>query len=143
MYDNEALARRWFEEVWNKGRADAIDEMFAPDGIAHGLGNDERDLIGPAEFKEFFGKYTAAFRDIDITIEDVIREGDRTAVRFSVTAVHAGDDLGIPASGRTVRFAGMSFVRWKDGQIAEGWNLIDIQSMLQQIGAVPPAQVMA
>jgi hypothetical protein len=37
---NKALVRRWFEEVWNKWRAEAIDEMFAADGIAHGLSDD-------------------------------------------------------------------------------------------------------
>jgi hypothetical protein len=36
LEENKALIRRWFEEVWNKGRADAIPEMFAEDGIAHG-----------------------------------------------------------------------------------------------------------
>ena len=35
--DPKALVRRWFEEVWNKGREEAIDEMFAEDGVAHGL----------------------------------------------------------------------------------------------------------
>jgi hypothetical protein len=31
--------RRWFEEVWNKGRADAIEEMLAEDAVIHGLGD--------------------------------------------------------------------------------------------------------
>ena len=37
--DLKAFMRRWFEEVWNKGREEAIDELFAEDGIAHGLAN--------------------------------------------------------------------------------------------------------
>ena len=45
--ENKALVRRWFEEVWNKGRAEAIDEMFAKDGIAHGLSDDPGDPIEP------------------------------------------------------------------------------------------------
>jgi len=39
---NKALVRRWFEEVWNKGRAEAIEEMFGADGIVHGLSDDAR-----------------------------------------------------------------------------------------------------
>jgi hypothetical protein len=38
--NNKALIQRWFEEVWNKGRSEAIEEMFAADGIAHGLSDD-------------------------------------------------------------------------------------------------------
>ena len=37
---NKALMRRWFEEVWNQGRPDAIPEMLAQDGIVHGLSED-------------------------------------------------------------------------------------------------------
>ena len=52
---NKALVRRWFEEVWNKGRAEAVDEMFAADGIAHGLSDDaENPLRGPAHFTKGF-----------------------------------------------------------------------------------------
>ena len=46
--ENKELVRRWFEEVWNKGRADAIDEMFDENGIAHGLSDDPANPIkGP------------------------------------------------------------------------------------------------
>ena len=52
--ENKALVRRWFEEVWNQGRADAIDEMFGEYGIAHGLSDDPSNpLRGPGDFKPF------------------------------------------------------------------------------------------
>jgi steroid delta-isomerase-like uncharacterized protein len=143
MHDYEALTRRWFEEVWNKGRAEAIDEMFAPDGVAPGLGNDARDLIGPAEFKEFFTKFTAAFSDYDITVAETIRDGDRVAVRLSCAATHSGDQLGVPATGRRVRFTAMTFTRWRDGKIVEGWNNVDMMAILEQIGAIAATGAMA
>src|SRR5439155_750319 len=47
--ENKALMRRWFEEVWNEGRAEAIPDMFADEGIAHGLSDDPLNpLRGPA-----------------------------------------------------------------------------------------------
>ena len=52
--ENKALVRRWFEEVWNEGRAEAIDEMFDENGIAHGLSDDpENPIRGPQEFTPF------------------------------------------------------------------------------------------
>lgn len=59
---NKALVRRWFEEVWNKGRAEAIDEMFAADGVAHGLSDGAGNpLKGPADFKPFHETFRGAF----------------------------------------------------------------------------------
>ena len=53
--ENKDLIRRWFEEVWNKGREEAIDEMFAADGIAHGLAEQsDKSMRGPVDYKPFF-----------------------------------------------------------------------------------------
>ncbi len=48
--ENSALIRRWFEEVWNKGRMEAIDEMASPDAIGHGQAQHDTD-IGLKEFR--------------------------------------------------------------------------------------------
>ena len=133
--ENKALVRRWFEEVWNKGRADAIDEMFAADGIAYGLVEAGVDVRSPVAFKPFFEKLRGAFPEFELTIEDIIAEGDTVAARWNAKMMHRGDQLGMPASGRPVAVTGMSFVRVRDGQILEAWNNWDIFGMMQQIGA--------
>jgi steroid delta-isomerase-like uncharacterized protein len=133
--DNAARVRRWFEEVWNRGRAEVIDEMFAADGVAHGLAEEGGDLRGPEEFKVFHARFMGAFPDMQITIEDLLSDGDRTAVRLSGTATHRGDHLGVDATHRPIQFTGMTFTRWRNGQIVEGWNNVDIAGIRQQIGA--------
>ncbi|MCA1615645.1 MAG: ester cyclase [Acidobacteria bacterium] len=135
--ENKALVRRWFEEVWNKGRAEAIDELFAADGTAHGLADAGGEpLRGPAGFKPFFQRFRDAFPDIEVTVEDVITEGDKVAARCSVRGAHRGDSLGFAASGRAVEFTGMTFARVRDGQIVEAWNNFDFMAMFQQLGAL-------
>jgi steroid delta-isomerase-like uncharacterized protein len=132
---NKALVRRWFEEVWNKGRAEAIDEMFAADGIAHGLSDDaENPLRGPAGFKPFHERFRGAFPDIEVVVEDMIAENDKVAARCSVRGKHTGDHLGFPSSNAPVDFTGVSIVRIKDGKIIEAWNNFDFMRMNQQIG---------
>jgi steroid delta-isomerase-like uncharacterized protein len=132
--DNETLVRRWFEEVWNHGRVEAVDEMMAADCVAHGLG--DAQVVGTAAFKAFHAKFKGAFPDIRITVDDVISQGDRAAVRFTIRATHGGDHLGVPATGRAVTVPAMSFVRCRNGQIVEGWNSVDMLGMLQQVGGV-------
>jgi len=138
LEQNKALVQRWFDEVWNKGRADAIDEMMAPDAVVHGLSDDDMSstLIGPVGFKPFHATFRGAFPNIQVIVEDLIAEGDKVAVRCSVRGRHTGDHLGVAASRALVEFTGISIVRVKDGKIVEAWNNFDFLKMNRQIGAV-------
>lgn len=135
--DAKTLAYRWFEEVWNQGREETIDELFAPDGIAHGLGEGEADVRGPEAFKPFARNLRGSLPDIHIRVEDMLAEGDRVALRVSVDGTHKGEGLGVPPTGRRVRFSGIIIIRVRGGQIVEGWNSWDQLGLLQQIGAIP------
>lgn len=133
--ENKALLQRWFDEVWNKGRAEAIDEMFAADGIAHGLSDDPSNpMRGAADFKPFHQTFRGAFPDIQVVVEDMIAEGDKVAARCSVRGKHVGDHLGIAASNATIDFDGMCILRIRDGKIVEAWNNFDFMRMNRQIG---------
>ena len=132
-FDIRALCHRWFEEVWNQGREETIDEMSATDGVAHGLAEDGRDLPGPEEFRQFYRQFRSGIPDIHITVDQVIVEGDTSAVRFTATGTHAGDGLGIRATGRPIRFTGICMVRWRNGQMVQGWNEFDAAGLMRQI----------
>jgi len=137
LEENRQLLHRWFEEVWNKGRADVIDELFAEDGIAHGLADETgAPLRGASAFRQFHGKFRGAFPDIVVTVEDTLAEGDKVAARCTVRAVHSGDDLGLAATQKPMEITGMSIVRIKDGKIVEAWNNFDFMSMFRQLGAL-------
>ena len=134
---NKALIRRWFEEVWNKGRVEAIDEMFAADGVAHGLSDEPgKTMKGPDDFRPFHDIFRGAFPDIEVVVEDTIAEGDLVAARCSVRGKHTGDHLGVAASNAPVEFTGMAIVRIKDGKIVEAWNNFDFLAMNRQIGII-------
>jgi steroid delta-isomerase-like uncharacterized protein len=134
---NKALIRRWFEEVWNKGRADAIPELFAAEGVAHGLSYDAADpLRGPSGFLPFHAQFREAFPNIEVVVEDQIAEGDMVATRCSVRGKHTGDSLGFKATQAPVEFTGMVITRIKDGKIAEAWNNFDFMKMYRQLGAI-------
>lgn len=131
----ETLVHRWFNEVWNKGRADAIDEMFDCEGIAHGLTDQSgSELCGPEGFKPFFQSFRNAFPDIQVTVEDTVIEGDKIAARCTVRGTHAGEGIGLAATGMPVQFSGICIVRVKDGKIIEAWNNFDFMGMFQQLG---------
>jgi steroid delta-isomerase-like uncharacterized protein len=134
---NKALMRRWFEEVWNQGRPDAIPEMLADDGIVHGLSEDAANpLRGPAGFLPFHAQFREAFPDIEVVVEDQIAEGDLVSTRCSVRGKHTGDSLGFGATQSPVEFTGVAIARIKDGKIVEAWNNFDFMKMYRQLGAI-------
>lgn len=135
--ENKQLIRRWFEEVWNKGRAEAIDEMIADDCVVHGLDDATGNPVrGPAEYRAFYAQFREAFPNIVVTVEDTIAEGDLVAARCSVRAKHEGDSLGIAATKSPVEFTGMTIVRVRDGKLIEGWNNFDFMALYRQIGLI-------
>jgi steroid delta-isomerase-like uncharacterized protein len=135
--DNESLIRCWFEEVWNKGREEAIDELFDEKGVAHGLADETGEPLRGAEgFKPFFRRFREAFPEIEVTVEDTVSEGDRVAARCTVRGAHRGDSLGFAATNRPVEFTGICIARISDGKIVEAWNNFDFMAMFQQLGAL-------
>ena len=133
--ENKQLIRRWFEEVWNNGRAEAIEEMFDENGIAHGLSDDPASPIrGPREFKPFHTLFREAFPNMMIVVEDMVAEGDKVAARCSVRAKHEGDFLGRAATESPVEFTGIAIVRIEYGKIVEAWNNFDFMTLHKQVG---------
>jgi steroid delta-isomerase-like uncharacterized protein len=141
--ESVTFVKTWFEEVWNKGRLSAIDEMLADGAVMHGLGEAGSDVSGPAGFKPFVERLRGAFSDIDVNVEETIEQGDLIASRWVATMRHTGDDLGVAATGRDVTVTGMSIARLQDGKMVEGWNNWDMLSLMQQIEAFrTPATLM-
>jgi predicted ester cyclase len=123
---------RWFEEVWNQGRSEVIDELMGSEIKAYGLGPGGGP-IGAAEFKGFHRQFRAAFPDIRVHVEDVVVEGNKAVARCSVTGTHLGDTLDMAPTGRKVQFTGMTFVVIREGKIVEGWNNFDFAGMFEQL----------
>jgi steroid delta-isomerase-like uncharacterized protein len=117
---NKQLARRWFEEVWNQRDATAIPRMLSADCVVHGLGEQGEDLIGPDGFRPFWQKFTSAFNDLQIVIEDLIEEDDRVVVRWRTTGTLTGDALGVKATSKKMTTTGMTIMRVLNGKLVEG-----------------------
>ncbi len=131
--ENKNLARRWFEEVWNKGRLDAIPEMYHETGLAHGFPDPDSVIHSPEEFAENCRSFREVFPDVRVTVDDLVAEGDKVAVRWTAAMTHKGDGLGFPATSKKVRVAGSSFLICGNGKILEGWNFMDLTRMRLQL----------
>jgi steroid delta-isomerase-like uncharacterized protein len=131
----DTIVHDWFERVWNRQDAAAIDELMAEEAIVHGLATAEgSQMKGPSGFRGVHDAFLSAFPDLQIEVEHCIRDGDTLAFRCRVRGTHQGDGLGVAPTQRRVDFAGMGFVRVEDGKIVEAWNTFDFQRMNDQLG---------
>lgn len=127
---NKQLARAFFEEIWNQGDESAIDRYIPLDAA----GNDPDFGSGREGFKAQWRKWRAAFPDLHFEIVDLVAEGNKVLTRWVLTGTHQGEFLGIPATGRQVKVAGMSLDRVENGQVVEGFDGWDALGLRQQLG---------
>jgi steroid delta-isomerase-like uncharacterized protein len=131
--ENKAIVRRGIEEGWNKGNLAVFDELVAADVVHHG--NKTRGLEA---FKKTISADMTAFPDCQMTIEDMIAEGDKVVVRYTFRGTQEGELEGIPPTGNQVIHTGIFICRFKVGKIVEEWENMDELGFLQQLGVIPP-----
>ncbi|MBS1679431.1 MAG: ester cyclase [Actinobacteria bacterium] len=113
----------------------AIDELVSPDvKIRSPL---PLDSTGASALKEVFGRLHAAFPDLHVEIEDLIAEGDKVVSRNTVTGTHRGAFMGLPPTGRSVSYNEIFVARFAAGRLVETWGVVDMASLMRQLGLLP------
>lgn len=102
--ENKELVKRFYHEMVNKQNLGLIEELLAPNYSEHlnpsGSGHEG--------FKQFVDRIASAFPDLQVTVEDLIAEGDKVVARVTIDATHMGTFLGrIPATGKRVSYGGI------------------------------------
>ena len=141
----EALIRRWFDEVWNKGMSESIDAMFPETSVMWGVGRPENRTEGPAIFKEFYRGLRAACPDVKIVLDQVVHRDDTAFARWTATMTVTGEGLGVAPANQKIQIQGMTACRADNGVIVEGWNVWDQMGMARQLGLLqgPVTQLFA
>jgi hypothetical protein len=141
--DPKALIRRFwaeFNKAARKGQGKAFamttyDEMFAANVVIHSATGE--DVLGLKNLKKRAGEHVGAFPDSHITINDIIVEGNKAVLRYTVTCTHKGELMGIPATDKKLTMSVIEIDRFAGGKIVESWEMSDTLGMMQQLGAIP------
>jgi steroid delta-isomerase-like uncharacterized protein len=134
--DNKKLIHRLMEEVFNQGNTSLVDEFFAPDFVEHEELPPEMPP-GIEAVKMLPKVFRSAFPDFQVTIDDVIAEGEKVVVRSTWSGTHKGEFMGIPPSGKSVSFGVYDTIRIAGGKVVEHWGQMDNMTLMQQLGVVP------
>jgi steroid delta-isomerase-like uncharacterized protein len=133
---NKTIARRLLEEAWSKGNLAVLDEIVAPLAVDHNPAPGQAP--GLEGLKQLITMVREAFPDWSYTIEDMVTEGDKVAIRWIAQGTHRSHFLGIPPTSKQVKVPGINIERIVDGKIVEWWHNFDMLGWLQQLGVVPP-----
>ena len=133
---NKDLVRAYTQTVFNAHHTDRSAEFLARDVTWHGgtLGS----MDGVDNVAALVRGILDALPDLTATEQDIIAEGDTVAVRYVVEATHTGDLLGIPATGRRVRWDAVDVYRVANDMIVEEWVGDDLLAILVNLGAYTP-----
>ena len=138
---NKAIVRRFIQEVHDEGKFDVFNELFAADYVNHSapFGANNRQAQ-----EQSIKAFRAGAPDLHVTIDDMIAEGDKVALRWTTRGTERGSvrtPLGVtPSTERAIDIPGINIFRIVNGKIAEGWIVWDTLSWAQQLGLVsrPP-----
>jgi serine phosphatase RsbU (regulator of sigma subunit)/predicted ester cyclase len=122
--ENEALVRRYFEEVWAKGNVAAVDEFMAPNYVEHTVPPGSRP--GRDTLKQYIAMFHDAFPNMKGILHDIFAQGDRVVYRWSASGTHLGEWAGILPTGLHMTLRGITIHRIARGRCVEGWASVDI-----------------
>lgn len=131
--ENKTIVRRFFEEGPSKGNISAADDLLSPDFAMHVPLPASPGVEG---INEVITACRAAFEHLNVTVEDMIAEGNTVAARFTARGVHKGNFMDLPATGKPITMTGIEIFRIKDGKIIELWGEANLLGLMQQLGIV-------
>ncbi|QEL17099.1 ester cyclase [Limnoglobus roseus] len=135
MSDAGRLIRELHDVVWNAGDLSAVERLVALQYVIHSDPGDQWEgrTLDRDTYRERVTYSRTAFPDLLFTLHDVISTNRRVAVRWTAEGTQAGDLIGLPATGKRLRFAGQTIYDIVDGQVAGHWQVIDRLGFVQQL----------
>ena len=128
-----AVARRVFEEIFNQGKFEVADEIYAKDFVNHGVTRE----IGLNEDQAAARGWRSAFPDLKMKVDKALVDGDYVTVLWSGEGTNTGEGNGLPATGKKLKGRGITIWRISGGKIREEWSEFDQMRIMQQLGLMP------
>ena len=134
---NEAVVRRFYEELWNEWRLDSALEIVAVDVRFRGsLGS---EVVGREPFLGYVEQVRRAFPDWHNRIDEMIVSDNRVVARMTWTGTHQGSLADFPPTGAHVEYCGAALFRLTHGVIEDAWVVGDTQELWRALGKLDGA----
>ncbi len=125
------VGRLWFERMWDRRELNLIRELLAENAVGHLEGGAE--VVGPDAFARFQEEFLEAIPDIRLKVNNLLADESEVCIHWSATGTHVGSGFGCNATGCTLDFQGVTWLRVKDGMIVEGWDFWNMDRLMRQM----------
>lgn len=127
------VIKRYYKVVWEERNPEIIPTLFSSTYENHA--GSRGVLSGPAGIRANYDNLIGSFSDVDFTLDDIISEGAKVVVRYTMRGTHSGPFQGIQPTGHSVLVPGIGIYLVESGQIQQSWVVRDSLSLLRQIGS--------
>jgi predicted ester cyclase len=124
---NKALARRWIEEGFNRGKLAVVDEIFAEGFVVNG------QRVGRQGVRRSMSGFLTAFPDLHVTLDEVLAEGEKVGLWYTAEGTHRGEFQGVAPTERRVKWSGADLLSIVGGKIVEARFLDDSMGLMRQL----------
>ena len=133
LQHNRQVGERYFEDVWNMGRVDQLDDLLHADYINH-TPSTPHPPRGPAGLKPIVLAMREGFPDLNYEIQDIVVTADRVVMRVIMTGTNTGTLFGKAPTGKRIRVNQINIEMMRNGRIAEHWRVTDEAELQRQLG---------
>ena len=133
---NKAIARRWFEEMWNKPDPEVADEIIDPDYDPEWI---QIPAKGPDQVKHEIRYFRSVFPDLIYEIVDLVAQEDKVWVRYRASGTQYGSAWGFDPTEKEVQFEGATiFTISEDARVIDRWGAFSFYAVLVDLSLAPP-----
>jgi len=130
---NKEIAISYITEVVNNRKLNLIPEIYSSEYVIHGMDGIEKHAIQDSSLISFLNYLFKAFPDLNYSIDNAVAEADIVALNLTGKGTHKDEFFGFPASNKKIVYKEMFFFRLLNGKIIEGWVVVDIEGVKNQI----------
>jgi len=137
MSDHKATMQRIYDEVFNQGNLDVIDELLADDFVEH------QELPpgipqGKGAPRAYTIMFRSAFPDFRMAVEEMLQDGNKVITRVRVSGTHKGEFMGIPPTDNKFDVSAIDIIEFRDDKAIGHWGVMDTAAMMEQLGVSGP-----
>lgn len=133
--DGKAVARAFYEEVFNKHDLEAIDKYVAANVVDHSPEPGQKP--GIAGVRTMFSNMLMDMKDMKVTVHEIVGEGEKVAARVTMTGTPTKAMMGMQPSGKAIEVTWLDWLVVKDGKVVEHWGYGDMNAMMRGYKPAP------
>jgi predicted ester cyclase len=134
---NKDLVLRFFTEVWNGRKIDVLDILLRfPYEIENLLTGSPSELVDREEMETHILEWFKAFPDLEVSIREIIAEGEKVFIETRFAGTHLGAYREIEATGNRVNVGVLAVFKIESGKLAGHLVMVDALGLYRQLGRI-------